>query len=144
MANTEILNLMIKDHETLLTYLKNVEIQEKHGKEALRLAFQIFEWKLEKHLFAEERGIFNALNRDQIGEAYSLFNVLSKQHDMILAMIKHLKQDMKEGKQVQISKLHQMLIDHREYEERNVYPQLDRALNANEKHLMIKRISEML
>ena len=144
MKNTTILELMIKDHAKLITYLRNVEDNIKHGGKQLQKAFHYFEWNLEKHIFVEERAIFTAYNPEHIDEGYEIFIELSKQHTAILEKIKKLKKNLQEGKLVNLSDFNLMLTKHKNYEEMKIYPKLDREISDGEKRFIIERINEII
>jgi hypothetical protein len=144
MENITILELMIKDHATLLENLKVVEDKIKHGGKQLRKAFHHFEWKLEKHLFVEERAIFTSYYPENIEEDHDIFIGITKQHNAILGKLKKLKNDLKDGKDVNILEFKKMLIEHKNYEEMKIYPKLDIELDDEGKHLIIERINEMI
>jgi len=144
MENITILKLMIKDHANLLEYLNVVEDKIKHGGKQLQKSFHYFEWNLEKHLFVEERAIFTGYNPEHVDEGYSLFIGLSKQHNAILGKLKKIKNDLKGGENVNISEFKQMLIEHKNYEEMNIYPKLDREMSEGGKRLIIERINEVI
>jgi iron-sulfur cluster repair protein YtfE (RIC family) len=144
MKNNTILELMIKDHAKILRDLEVFEDKIKHSGKQLQEAFHCFEWNLEKHLFVEERAIFTAYNPEHIDEGYEIFIELSKEHTAILEKIKILKKDLKEGKSVNISEFKQMLIEHKNFEEKNIYPKLDQEISEGEKRFIIERINEVI
>jgi CRISPR/Cas system-associated protein Cas10 (large subunit of type III CRISPR-Cas system) len=51
MKSNELLNVMVKDHNRLMKYLKDVENNLKSNFEVLLKKFNTFEWTLEKHFF---------------------------------------------------------------------------------------------
>ena len=50
-----ILKLMIKDHSKLVNLIDNLEEKSKEDFESMKDTFTKFEWKLEKHIFIEEK-----------------------------------------------------------------------------------------
>ena len=143
MKSNAILDLMLKDHNRLMKYLKDVEKNLKGNFKVLLKSFNTFEWSLEKHFFVEERAIFTAYNPDYIDDAYQLFTNLSKQHTSILEKVESLRKRLKSGRSIDISDLEVMLVKHKTYEEKNVYPVLDVEISEGEKRFMIERINEI-
>ena len=115
MENDTILKLMIKDHADILEYLKVVEDRINIGGKQLQKAFHYFEWKLEKHLFVEERAIFTGYYPEHTEEGYEIFIGITKQHNAILGKLKKLKNDLREGKNVNILDFKKMLIEQKNY-----------------------------
>jgi hypothetical protein len=144
MKTTKILDLMVKDHARLLQLLKIVESHFRQNKDDLMKSFHTFEWNLEKHFFVEERAIFTAYNPEYIDEGYDVFLDLSNQHTKILEMIKNLKDELEIEGIADISKLKKILINHKNLEEKKVYPKLDQEINEGEKRFIIERINEII
>ena len=144
MKSNAILNLMVKDHSRLMKYLKNVKDNLRSDFEVLLKSFNTFEWNLEKHFFVEERAIFTSYNPEYIDDGYQLFSGLSKQHTIILEKVESLRKRLRMGKTIDISDLEEMLLKHKTYEEKNVYPVLDLEISGGEKRFMIERINDIL
>ena len=62
MNDISILNLMIKDHNSLMQNLKDIEENVNKDKSYITRSFNNFKWNLEKHFFVEERAIFTKKN----------------------------------------------------------------------------------
>jgi len=73
MKSTAILDLMVKDHNRLMVYLKDVENNLGRGFGFLSRSFNVFQWNLEKHFFVEERTIFTSYNPDYVDKGYEVF-----------------------------------------------------------------------
>ena len=144
MKSNAILDVMVKDHNRLMKYLKDVKNNIKSDYEVLLKSFNTFEWNLEKHFFVEERAIFTSYNPDYIDDGYQLFSDLSKQHTIILEKVESLRKRLRMGKTIVISDLEEMLLKHKTFEEKNVYPVLDLEINEGEKRFMIERINDIL
>jgi hypothetical protein len=144
MKSNAILDLMLKDHNHLMKYLKDVEKNLKGNFKVLLKSFNTFEWSLEKHFFVEERAIFTAYNPGYIEDAHQLFTNLSKQHTSILEKVESLRKKLRSGRSIDISDLEVMLVKHKTYEEKNVYPVLDVEISEGEKRYMIERINDIL
>ena len=144
MKSNAILDLMVKDHNRLMKYLKDVKNNLKSDFEVLLKLFNTFEWNLEKHFFVEERAIFTAYNPDYIDDSYQFFTDLSKQHTTILEKVESLRKRLRMGKSIDLSDLEDILLKHKTFEEKNVYPVLDLEINEGEKRYMIERINDIL
>ena len=144
MKSNAILDLMVKDHNRLMKYLKDVKNNLKSDFEVLLKLFNTFEWNLEKHFFVEERAIFTAYNPDYIDDSYQFFTDLSKQHTTILEKVESLRKRLRMGKSIDLSDLEDILLKHKTFEEKNAYPVLDLEINEGEKRYMIERINDIL
>ncbi len=143
MKSNELLNVMVKDHNRLMNYLKEVKNNLKIDFEVLLKSFNTFEWNLEKHFFVEERAVFTSYNPDYIDDGHQLFTNLSKQHTSILEKVESLRKRLRSGKSIDVSDLETMLLKHKTYEEKNVYPVLDVEISEGEKRFMIERIKDV-
>ena len=144
MKSNAILDVMVKDHNRLMNYLKDVKNNLESDFEVLLKLFNTFEWNLEKHFFVEERAIFTSYNPDYIEDGHQLFTNLSKQHTNILEKVESLRKRLRMGKSIDVSDLEEILLKHKTYEEKNVYPVLDLEISEGEKRFMIERINEVI
>ena len=144
MKSNAIVDLMVKDHNRLMKYLKDVKDNLRSDFEVLLKSFNTFEWNLEKHFFVEERAIFTAYNPEYIDDSYQFFSDLSKEHTIILEKINSLRKRLRAGKSIDLLGLEEMLLKHKTFEEKNVYPVLDLEINDGEKRFMIERINDIL
>ena len=143
MKSNAILDVMVKNHNHLMRYLEDVKKNIKSDFDVLLKSFNTFEWNLEKHFFVEERAIFTSYNPDYIEDGHQLFTNLSKQHTSILEKVESLRKRLRSGKSIDVSDLEVMLLKHKTYEEKNVYPVLDVEISEGEKRFMIERIEEI-
>jgi len=144
MKTTAILDLMVKDHARLMQLLKIAESHFGQDKDELMKSFHTFEWNLEKHFFVEERAIFTAYNPEYIDEGYDVFLDLSKQHTNILEKVQILRKEVEIKGDVDASKLKELLIKHKNLEEKKIYPKLDQEIGEGEKRFIIERINEII
>ena len=144
MKTTAILDLMVKDHARLMQLLKIAESHFGQDKDELMKSFHTFEWNLEKHFFVEERAIFTAYNPEYIDEGYDVFLDLSKQHTNILEKVQILRKEVEIKEDVGTSKLKELLIKHKNLEEKKIYPKLDQEIGEGEKRFIIERINEII
>jgi hemerythrin superfamily protein len=144
MRSNSILDVMVKDHTRLLKYLQDVKNNLTHDPKVLSKSFTIFQWNLEKHFFVEERAIFTSYDPENIDDGYQLFSDLSKQHTVILENVESLRKNLRSAKPKDVSDLKTTLLNHKNFEEKHVYPILDVQINEREKQLMIERINDVL
>ena len=144
MESNELLNIMVKDHNRLMKYLIDVENNLNSDFEVLLKYFNTFEWNLEKHFFVEERAVFTDYNPDYFEDGHQLFTTLSKQHTKILEKVEFLRKRLRMGKSIDVSDLEAILLKHKTYEEKNVYPVLDLEISEGEKRFMIERIKDII
>ena len=85
----EIFKIMIKEHEIIESLLNDFKrLQEKDSAEAKRI-FQTFVWNIEKHMFLEEKILYNVYSVWN-GNIEGMFEIL-EQHGEIIALIKKIK-----------------------------------------------------
>jgi hemerythrin superfamily protein len=144
MKSNSILDVMATDHTRLLKYLQDVKNNLTHNPKVLSKSFTIFQWNLEKHFFVEERAIFTAYNPENIDDGYQLFSDLSKQNTVILENVESLRKNLRSAKPKDVSDLKTMLLNHKNFEEKHVYPILDVQIDESEKQFMIERINDTL
>lgn len=144
-VSREILNLMVKDHCKIQNLLDDFEEKTKQDHKALVKSFHKFEWELEKHLFVEEKAIFTIYNPEDVTEGYKMLPELTKQHNIILNKLSNMRQDIRKRRPIQdIFSFKEFLTRHKNYEEQEVYPQLDEALDESQKKIIIDRINEIV
>ena len=142
--SVSILALMVKDHckiDNLITKLEEL----KDDKEEFKKAFNKFEWELEKHIFAEEKAIFTSYKPEDVNEGYKMLPELTKQHNFILNNLSNIKKYYIINKKIEdFFQFKNLLLNHRKFEENEVYKQLDKELNNEQKNLIIKDIEKYL
>ena len=143
MKPTAILDLMVKDHKILLDYLKDVEYNLGRDFGFLSNSFNSFQWNLEKHFFVEERAIFVTYNPDNPDKEYDYFSDLMNQHTKILEKIESLRNKLQKREPFDLNELKKLLIEHKTFEEKNIYPVLDKEIDECEKRLIIDRIKDI-
>jgi iron-sulfur cluster repair protein YtfE (RIC family) len=143
MKSNTILDLMVKDHNLLMQYLKDVENNIGHDFGFLSNSFNTFQWNLEKHFFVEEKAIFTSYNPDKTNKEYIYFSDLMDQHTEILAFIESLRKKLQRREPFDLNELKKLLARHKTFEEKNVYPILDREIDDCTKRVIIDRIKEI-
>lgn len=143
MKSTAILDLMVKDHDRLMDYLKDVENNFGRDFGFLSQSFNTFQWNLEKHFFVEERAIFTSYNPDEPDKEYKFFSDLMDQHTEILETIESLRKKLQKREPFDLNELKKLLVEHKTFEEKSIYPVLDQEINEGEKRFIIDRIKEI-
>jgi len=143
MKPTAILDLMVKDHEILLNYLKDVENNLGRDFGFLSNSFNTFQWNLEKHFFAEERAIFTSYIPNEADKEYDYFSDLMNQHTKILKIIESLRKKLQKREPFDLNELKKLLIEHKTFEEKSIYPVIDQEVDECEKRLIIDRIKDI-
>jgi len=143
MKSTEILDLMIKDHNRLMGYLKGVENNLGRDFGFLSNSFNTFQWNLEKHFFIEEKAIFISYNSDEPEKEYDYFSDLMNQHSEILKKIESLRKKLVKREPFDLNELKKLLVKHKTFEEKNIYPVLDQEIDDCTKRVIIDRIKEI-
>jgi len=177
MKTKAILDLMVKDHNRLMAYLKDVENNLGRDFVSLSKSFNTFQWNLEKHFFAEERAIFAASNPNESDIEYNYFSglmdqqynyfsdlmgqhkeILKKikslrkklqkreplgQHKEILKKIKSLRKKLQKREPFDLNELKKLLVKHKTFEEKSIYPVIDQEIDESEKRFIIDRIKDI-
>jgi hemerythrin superfamily protein len=100
---------------------------------------------LEKHLFTEEKAIFTFYTPKDISEGYEMLPELTKQHNFIINQLNNWRNDVRNRKKIDgFYEFKKILINHKSFEENEVYPRLDKTLDDGQKKEIISRINEMV
>lgn len=142
MAEDSILNLMISHHALLeaLFILFRDEAKEKSERAAASLSE--LTWETKKHFFAEENAIFDFVKMENYG-VLSVINQLKDEHITILDDLKKFSDNLPELANDEIENFYNLLESHRETEEKELYPKLDKELRDEQKRQIISRINEI-
>jgi iron-sulfur cluster repair protein YtfE (RIC family) len=143
MKSTAILDLMVKDHNRLMEYLKEVENNLGRGFGFLSQSFNTFQWNLEKHFFVEERAIFTSYNPDEPDKEYNYFSDLMDQHTEIFETIESLRKKLQKREPFDLNDLKKLLVKHKTFEEKSIYPVLDQEIDDCTKRVIIDRIKDI-
>jgi iron-sulfur cluster repair protein YtfE (RIC family) len=136
----EIFRIMTKEHEVIESLLNDFKaLQNKDPSEA-RKVFQTFVWNIEKHMFLEEKILYNVYSVWD-GNIEGMFEIL-EQHGEIIALIKKIKNSYPDEKN--LSALRELLKDHFVLEETVLYPNLEKVLNGDQKEFLIERAQEII
>ena len=139
-----ILTLMKQDHHSIESLIDTLEEHLDGSYDLMRNHFEKFEWKLEKHLFVEEKAIFTFYEPEDTVQGFQMLPTLMTQHNYIINELNKMRKDVANGKTpVGLEELKMFLMKHRNYEERDVYPKLEETLTKDQKKQVIDRINEI-
>ena len=135
---------MINDHNKIEKLMDDFERDIDNDYELMKKSFTKFEWKLEKHIFTEEKVIFTNYNPEDVTEGYQMLPELTKQHNFILNQLSNWRKDLVNKDKIDgFYKFKKVLINHKIFEENEVYPKLDQSLADSDKKLIIGRLNEI-
>jgi hemerythrin-like domain-containing protein len=144
MKSTAILDLMVEDHGKIVRLLDTVEKSRELDILSLMKAFDTFEWELEKHIFTEEKAIFTSYNPTNIVVGYRMVPELIKEHNELLNSLRVMRRDLLKQRPCNFEGFTEMLMKHKTFEEKQLYPKLDQELNEEQKQVIISRIKEIV
>ncbi len=136
--------MMLKDHLRLLSLLHTFDRTENGDFTAKLTAFDTFKWNAEKHMFTEEKVVFTSFNAEEKKEHYNLFLEISKEHTAILNEMALMYEGLQKRTFVDGFRLRELLINHQRYEEKLLYPRLEKELTLEEKELLLEHITEII
>ena len=140
-----IVPLMVQDHCKITGLLDELEQKIEKNDRTYIKSFHTFEWELEKHIFIEEKAIFTSYTPEDINEGYKMLPELTKQHNFIINKLNNWRKDVRSKKRLDgFYEFKKFLINHKEFEEKEVYPRLDESLNETQKRQIVNRISEIV
>jgi hemerythrin-like domain-containing protein len=140
-----ILTLMVKDHAKLERLINNLDEATKLDFDEMKKAFTKFEWELEKHIFTEEKAIFTDYKPEEVSQGYKMLPELTKQHNYIVNTLNNWRTDIANKKVLtEVYSFKEFMKKHREFEENEVYPKLDQALNEEVKRHIVAKINEII
>jgi len=143
MNSMSILDPMVKDHGKIIILLNDVE--KNIGGDVLSLmnAFDSFEWALEKHIFIEEKAIYTSYNPVNISEGYKMVPELVQEHNELLNRLRVMRFDLLKKHRCDFEGFKCSLLDHKTFEEEQLYPRLDEELTYEQKLVIVSRIKEI-
>ncbi|UCD13845.1 MAG: hemerythrin domain-containing protein [Thermoplasmatales archaeon] len=143
--STNIVALMVKDHCKIEQLIEEFEANVEKDYPVMMKSFNKFEWNLEKHIFVEEKAIFTCYNPEDVIEGYKMLPQVTKQHNVILNELHLMRRDIRNKRRItNVYGFKEFLIKHKNFEEKDVYPKLDQALNDQQKQLIAERIKEII
>lgn len=143
MKTTAILDLMIRDHRQILSYLDDVERNIDKDFHLMQDSFHRFQWNLEKHFFVEERAIFISYFPNESSQDYHYFSDLMNQHENIFATFNMMRNKMEILTKNELMKFKEMLVKHKNFEEKQIYPVIEKEIDDIEKQYILDRIRDI-
>lgn len=142
MTEDTILNLMIEHHALLEVLFDLFKAEAKDKSPGTDASLAEFTWEIKKHFFIEENAIFDYLPLKTL-EVFKTMNHLRDEHITMLAELKDISEDLPEVKDENLENFHNLLEHHREIEEKELYPKLDKELRDEQKRQIISRINDI-
>jgi len=143
--NTNVVKLMVKHHYKIEELLDKFEANIESNYESMLKLFNDFEWELEKHIFIEERVIYTQYSPEEIVGGYKMLPKLTTQHNFIINKLQNWNKDIRSKKKIlDFSVLKEFIINHKNFEEKEVYPLIDQVLNEEQKQDMVIKINEII
>lgn len=136
-------DIMVKDHDVVLNLLNEFSDCTDRESQIQKKAFEKFLWEIEKHIFTEEKVVFTLYNPEDYKEGYKMVPQLMKEHDIINDKLNEMRKSIYAGKSCDSQSFKDILMKHKDFEEKSLYPILDKELNHNTKELIINRINEI-
>jgi len=134
--------LMLQEHKRLNNFIEELE---KHldDYEKTKSNFSVFKWNLEKHFFVEEKIIFDMFINISGKETNNIFRLL-EDHIKIMEIIRTIEKRLRNKIKPELEELKQKLILHKDFEDEDFYPNLDKRLTPDQKTRISERIKEIL
>lgn len=143
--SSNLLALMVKDHCKIEELINTLEKNIEKDTPSVLESFNKFEWNLEKHIFIEEKVIFTSYNPEDIIEGYKMLPELTKQHNILLNKLNLMRKDIRNNRSISdITSFKEFLLNHKNFEEKNVYPKLNESLDNQQKKIIIEKINEII
>jgi len=141
----DISSIMIGDHCKIEKLIDDLEEKTSYDFDDMKKSFNQLEWEIEKHIFAEEKAIFTSYNPTDVKEGYKILPELTKQHNYIINQMNKWRNDIKNKRKItDIFSFKKYIIKHKKYEEKEVYPRLDKSLDFEQKKKIISKIKEII
>jgi len=128
---------MIKDHKEFEKVFN--DFGDNIGSSHLMEYFLKFKWNLTAHLAVEEKIIFINYNPETEEDAGMMEKIL-EEHRELISLMDDIEDRLNDGKDVDISHLKRMLIEHRNFEDEVLYPMLDNKIDENTKKQIITKL----
>lgn len=135
--------VMARDHDKIVKLLNDFSKCIDLDKQILKKAFETFNWELEKHIFTEEKVVFTSYRSEDYEEGYKMVPQLMKEHDIIYNKLKEMRKCINSDESCDFKEFKIILLKHKDFEEKDVYPILDQELDETTKKMIIDHIDEI-
>jgi len=142
MPEDTILNLMVSHHALLETIFVLFRDEAKEKSKRAEATLSELLWEVRKHFFTEENAIFDFFPLRSMN-VFTMINHLKDEHLVMLDSLKKFSDNLPEITDEEIEKFYNLLESHREIEEKELYPKLDKELREEQKRQVIDRINEI-
>lgn len=142
MQSKTIESMMLQEHRRLDKFLKEIEKDLDDYEKTLK-NFSKFKWNLEKHFFVEEKVIFDSFITMSGQETSDTFSLL-EDHVRIMDLLKIIEKRLNKKIKPKLEYLREIIKLHRDFEDKDFYPNLDKRLNPKRKKEVINRIKEVI
>lgn len=136
----EILKSMIEEHRLIENLLSGFETLYYKNPDNAKKLFEAFKWNVEKHMFFEEKMIYN-LSSLWNSNTEGMFEIL-QDHGDILHLIDKIRNFSFTYNDIE--NLKNLVKEHFELEEEVFYPKLEKLLSKEEKQEFLERATEFL
>ena len=134
--------LMLQEHKRLTKFLDDLE-RDLHDSEKTKKNFDCLKWNLEKHFFVEEKVIFDSFVSISGQETNDTFHLL-EDHVRIIELLKNLEKKLNKKIKPKLHYLKKIILIHRDFEDEDFYPNLDKRLSPEQKKKIAERIKEVI
>jgi hemerythrin-like domain-containing protein len=134
--------LMLDEHKRLDKLLDNVEKDLDNFKKT-KINFDCLKWNLEKHFFVEEKVIFDSFVSISGQETNDTFHLL-EDHVRIIQLLKIIEERLTQKIKPKLEYLRKIILAHRDFEDEDFYPNLDKRLNPEQKKRISEKIKEVI
>jgi len=142
MPEDTILNLMVAHHGLLNTLFILFRDQTKEASPTADSSLSELSWEIRKHFFAEENVIFDYLPL-QDEKTHQIIVRLEVEHSQMIDMLRNFIRNTPQISEKDMDNFYNLMNSHREIEEKELYPKLDKELPVEQKRQIISRINEI-
>jgi hemerythrin-like domain-containing protein len=139
-----ITDLMIEEHFLLERLLNKLEEALKEEYKTSVDLLGEFKREFSRHIATEEDAVFKFFNPREESDYYDVVPKLVKEHNTILEMLNDTENRLATADIAEISEgysnFKKLLLAHKEFEEKEFYPEMDRNLNAVQKEEVREKI----
>jgi iron-sulfur cluster repair protein YtfE (RIC family) len=134
--------MMMKEHRRLDRLFEDVE-ESLDDFEKTKKNFDCLKWNLEKHFFVEEKVIFDSFIMISGQETNDTFHLL-EDHIRIIQILKVIGHRLTKKIKPKLEYLREVIKTHRDFEDDEFYPNLDKRLNKEQKKKIAEKIKEVI
>jgi len=134
--------LMTRHHQRIRDLLIAFKSNMYKDSELMGRSFNSFKNELRGHISMEEEAIFKFCDLIECRASVSTIHLVER-HGAILDMLNTLENDLVTKDEIDISEFQKFLQEHKDFEDKILYPKLDRELSESQKEIVIERINKM-